>query len=441
MIKELMSTRRFAPLFWAQFFAALNDNVLKNALVIILLYGAATSHGDALVTVAGAVFIFPFFILSGLGGELADKFVKSVVARRLKFAEIFAAIFAALGFFLHSVPLLFVALGTFGTVAALFGPVKYAMLPDQLSVGELATGNALVEGATFMAILIGTIAGGQFVSGSTHMGLVSMAAVVALSLISWGFASRIPPTQPSAPDLPITANPWTSTYHLLKTLYSEQRLWDGMVIVSWFWLVGAVVLSLLPALIKDIVGGSEGVVTLCLAIFAIGIAVRLAVRRASVACASQSRAGADRRHRDGHHGPRSRLDDRQHHGRQRHSAGCVRDLLCRPAHADRLCRVRLRRRPVRGAGLCRRAGLVGAVRARPRHRRRQRAAGRLHGGRLAVRRGTSGRGAADRLDLLRPCGRKLRLGLVRDVQMGQGRRARFRLAAVSRDVPCRGARA
>ena len=271
MIKELMSTRRFAPLFWAQFFSALNDNVLKNALVIILLYGAATSHGDALVTVAGAVFIFPFFILSGLGGELADKYVKSVVARRLKFFEIFAAIFAALGFFLHSVPLLFVALGLFGTIAALFGPVKYAMLPDQLSVGELATGNALVEGATFMAILIGTIAGGQFVSGSSHMALVST-AVVALALMSWGFASRIPTTPPSAPDLPVTANPWSSTSRLLKALYAEHRLWDGMLIVSWFWLVGAVVLSLLPALVKDIVGGSEGVVTLCLAVFAIGIA-------------------------------------------------------------------------------------------------------------------------------------------------------------------------
>src|SRR5215470_133810 len=271
MIKELMSTRRFAPLFWAQFFSALNDNVLKNALVIILLYGAATSHGDALVTVAGAVFIFPFFILSGLGGELADKYVKGIVARRLKFAEIFAAIFAALGFFLHSVPLLFVALALFGIIAALFGPVKYAMLPDQLSVGELATGNALVEGATFMAILIGTIAGGQFVSGSSHMALVS-SAVVLLSLLSWGFASRIPHTTPSAPDLAVTANPWTSTLHLLKSLWADPRLWDGMVIVSWFWLVGAVVLSLLPALVKGVVGGTEGVVTLCLAVFAIGIA-------------------------------------------------------------------------------------------------------------------------------------------------------------------------
>src|SRR5882757_9815944 len=271
MIKELMSSRRFAPLFWAQFCSALNDNVLKNALVIMLLYGVATEQGPALVQLAGAIFIFPFFALSALGGELADKYVKSVVARRLKFFEIFAACFAAAGFFMHSVPLLFVALALFGIVAALFGPVKYAILPDQLSVPELATGNALVEGATFMAILIGTIAGGLFVAGASHMGWIC-AAVIGLSLLSWAFAARIPVTQPSAPELPITANPWTSTVRLLKSLYAEPRLWDGMLIVSWFWMVGAIVLSLLPALIKESVGGTEGVVTLCLAVFAIGIA-------------------------------------------------------------------------------------------------------------------------------------------------------------------------
>ena len=271
MIRQLMSSSRFAPLFWAQFCSALNDNVLKNGLVIILLYGAATVHGPTLVTVAGAVFIAPYFILSGLGGELADKYVKGVVARRLKFVEIFAAVFAAAGFFMHSLPLLFVALFMFGTVAALFGPVKYAILPDQLSVGELATGNALVEGATFLAILIGTITGGLLVSGSTHMGWVA-SAIVLLAVLSWAFASRIPHTTPSAPELPITTNPWTSTTRLLKSLYAEPRLWDGMVIVSWFWLAGSVVLSLLPTLVKDIVGGTEAVVTMCLAIFAIGIA-------------------------------------------------------------------------------------------------------------------------------------------------------------------------
>ncbi len=246
MIKQLMSSRRFAPLFWAQFCSALNDNILKNALVILILFGAASGHGDSLVTFAGAVFIFPFFVLSALGGELADKYVKSVVARRLKFAEIFAACFAAAGFFMHSVPLLFVALALFGVVAALFGPVKYGILPDQLSTGEIATGNALVEGATFLAILIGTIAGGLFVAESAHPGWVSLAVVV-LAILCWAFASRIPATTPAAPDLVITRNPWTSTVRLLKSLKAEPRLWDGMIIVSWFWLVGAVVLSLLPA--------------------------------------------------------------------------------------------------------------------------------------------------------------------------------------------------
>jgi acyl-[acyl-carrier-protein]-phospholipid O-acyltransferase/long-chain-fatty-acid--[acyl-carrier-protein] ligase len=271
MIKQLMTSQRFAPLFWAQFCSALNDNILKNALVIMILYGVASGGGETLVTLAGAVFIFPFFVLSALGGELADKYVKATVARRLKFAEIFAACFAAAGFFLHSIPLLFVALGLFGVIAALFGPVKYGILPDHLTTKELSTGNALVEGATFMAILIGTIVGGLFVSGSSHMGLIT-SSVVILAVLCWFFASRIPGTASVAPDLVITRNPWTSTKALLKTLRADRRLWDGMVIVSWFWLVGAVVLSLLPSVIKGYVGGTEGVVTLCLAIFAIGIA-------------------------------------------------------------------------------------------------------------------------------------------------------------------------
>jgi acyl-[acyl-carrier-protein]-phospholipid O-acyltransferase/long-chain-fatty-acid--[acyl-carrier-protein] ligase len=271
MFTQLMSSKRFAPLFWAQFFSALNDNFLKNALVIMILFGATTGHGDSLVTVAGAVFIFPFFVLSALGGELADKYVKATVARRLKFAEIFAACFAAAGFFLHSIPLLFVALALFGIVAALFGPVKYGILPDQLKTSELAGGNALIEGATFLAILGGTIGGGMFVSESGHAGWIA-GTVVLLSVACWLSARQIPVTVPSAPDLSITRNPWTSTLHLLKSLKAEPRLWDGMIIVSWFWLVGAVVLSLLPAVVKEKIGGSEGVVTLCLSAFAIGIA-------------------------------------------------------------------------------------------------------------------------------------------------------------------------
>ena len=174
MIKELMSSRRFAPLFWAQFCSALNDNVLKNALVIMLLYGVAAEAGRRAGDVGRrGLHLSLFHAFRRSAANSPTNTSRSIVARRLKFAEIFAAGFAAAGFFLHSVPLLFVALALFGVIAALFGPVKYAMLPDQLAVGELATGNALVEGATFMAILIGTIAGGLFVAGSSHMGWVS----------------------------------------------------------------------------------------------------------------------------------------------------------------------------------------------------------------------------------------------------------------------------
>ena len=163
MFRTLMTARRFAPLFWCQFFSAFNDNFLKNALAFLILFGIggqADAHAGVLVTLASAVFIGPFFILSGLGGQWADRYDKALMARRLKFAEIFAAGTAVLGFLLHSIPVLFVALGLFGTIAALFGPIKYGILPDHLRREELPAGNALVEAATFLAILLGTIAAG-----------------------------------------------------------------------------------------------------------------------------------------------------------------------------------------------------------------------------------------------------------------------------------------
>ena len=274
-----------------------------------------------------------------------------------------------------------------------------------------------------MAILIGTIAGGQFVSGTTHMALVST-AVVALALMSWGFASRIPTTAPSAPDLPITANPWTSTFHLLKTLYSEQRLWDGMVIVSWFWLVGAVVLSLLPALIKDVVGGSEGVVTLCLAVFAIGIAagslfaaqlshVRPNLALVPIGAIVMGIVGLDLAWAIGTTTSGNGIPPLSFAG----SFGGLRMLIDFAVFAF-------------GGGLFVVPSFA-AVQAWSAPSERAR---------VAVRRGSSGRRPADRLDLLRPCGRKLRFGLVRAFQMGQGGRARFRLAVVPDAVPGRDAR-
>ena len=245
MSSPLMTSRRFAPLFWTQFFSAFNDNFLKNALVFLILFKIGGPDAEALITLAGAIFIAPFFFLSGLGGQLADRFDKAKVAQRLKFSEIAAAGLAVLGFALHSVPILFVALFLFGTIAALFGPIKYGILPDHLKREELPAGNALVEGATFMAILLGTIAGGIAAKGGgspTSFG----ALIMLFAFLCWGASLKIPATGQAAPDLRIDVNIARSTGGLLKHLWGDPRLRWGGLVVSWFWLVGAVVLSLLP---------------------------------------------------------------------------------------------------------------------------------------------------------------------------------------------------
>lgn len=284
MLKHLMLSRRFAPIFWCQFFSALNDNVLKNALVILILFKVGGETAGAMVTLAGAVFIAPFFVLSALGGEWADKHDKARVAQRLKFAELFVAGLAGVGFYLHSVPLLMTTLGLFGVISALFGPIKYGILPDHLTPDELVSGNALVEAGTFAAILGGTVLGGIAAAGETTPHAV-VALVLMIAVLCWLSAMAIPPTGAKAPDLKITRNPWTSTRALMADVKADRRLWDGTLIVSWFWLVGAVTLSLLPTLIKQGVGGDESVVTLCLAVFAVGIAI------GSLAAAKASQAG------------------------------------------------------------------------------------------------------------------------------------------------------
>ncbi|WP_375410070.1 acyl-[ACP]--phospholipid O-acyltransferase [uncultured Methylobacterium sp.] len=276
MFRSLMTARRFAPLFWCQFFSAFNDNFLKNALAFLILFkvsqGGDGATSGMLVTLASAVFIGPFFILSGLGGQLADRYDKAVVAKRLKFAEIFAAGAAVLGFYLHSIPVLFVALGLFGAIAALFGPIKYGILPDHLKRAELPAGNALIEGATFLAILLGTIVAGL----ATAMGGDASAfgaMIMAFAVLCWLCARGIPRTGEGAPDLYVDPNIARSTRDLLRDLWSDTRLWRGSLIVSWFWLVGAVVLSLLPVMVRDSLHGSETVVTLLLAMFSVGIAL------------------------------------------------------------------------------------------------------------------------------------------------------------------------
>ena len=366
-----MTTRRFAPLFWCQFFSAFSDNFLKNALVFLLLFKLGGPKAEPLITLAAAVFIAPFFFLSGLGGELADRFDKALVAQRLKLAEIGVAAIAVAGFWLHSVPILFVALFLFGVIAALFGPIKYGILPDHLAREELPAGNALVEGATFMAILLGTIVGGLAAKDGGDP--------ASFALADDGVRAAVLGREPDNPaDRRSGARPARAReYSCLdrraaQAPADDRRLWWGAMVVSWFWLVGAVVLSLLPPLVKNVLGGTEEVVTAFLAIFSIAIAVGSGPGRLAGGWAHHPPAHADRRRAAGHLRARSRLGDmgrapaagpRRHRRRVR--------LRARLAHHDRSRRPRHRGRPFHRAVILGGAGLGGRRPARARGRRRQ----------------------------------------------------------------------
>lgn len=273
---SLLATRRFAPLFWTQLFSAFNDNFLKNALVFLILYRIGGSNAETLVTAAGGVFIAPFFFLSGLGGQLADRFDKAFMARRLKLIEIGAAGVAVIGFLMQSVPVLFGALFLFGVIAALFGPIKYGILPDHLETKELPAGNALVEGATFLAIIAGTMAGGYASSSGATPALFGI-LVMAFAALCWLSSLAIPKTGEAAPDLRIESNIFRSTSELIRELWGDARLWRTGIMVSIFWLIGAVVMSLMPALVKNGLGGSEQVASVYLTVFAVSIALGSAI--------------------------------------------------------------------------------------------------------------------------------------------------------------------
>ncbi len=275
----LLLSRRFAPLFWCQFFAAFNDNFLKTSLVFLILFSRGGADAEALITLASAVFIAPYFFFSGLGGEIADRHDKARVAQIIKFVEMFVAGLAFIGYARHSVPILFVALGGYGVLGSLFGPIKYGILPDHLPREKLPAANALVEGATFIAILVGTIVGGL---AAREAGSVAAFAVLVIgfALACWAASLFIPTTGIGAPQLKVRTNIFASTAAMLRHLRADSRLWWGAMVTSWFWLVGIVVLSLLPPLIKTLIGGDEATVTTYLAMFsiAVGIGSGLAAR-------------------------------------------------------------------------------------------------------------------------------------------------------------------
>ena len=271
MFSQLMRTRRFAPLFWCQFFSAFNDNFVRQLLAMLILFRFGAEDAGVKVTLAVAVFILPSIPLSSIGGEFADAHDKAAVARRLKLVEIFVQLIAAAGFWFSSLGLLYLALFGLGCVSALFGPIKYGILPDHLKAEELIPGNALVEAATFAAILCGLVIGGWAAAeGRSAWSVVAQLVVVAAAC--YASSLFIPATGVGAPGLVVDYNPWSATKKILRELRDDDRQWVGAAAVSWFWMVGAITLSLVPVIIKSRIGGGVEVETAITLVFAIGVA-------------------------------------------------------------------------------------------------------------------------------------------------------------------------
>lgn len=297
---QLLLARRFGPLFVTQFLGAFNDNLFKTAFIFLVTFrlraddpvGAAT-----LATVAAGVFIAPYVLFSGLAGSLADRRDKAVIARWVKVAEIVFMALGALALALESEVFCLVVLGLMGLHSTIFGPVKYAILPQHLADDELLLGTGLVEGATFVAILLGQIAGGLLSADA--------AAVVALSfaVIGW-IAARFIPSAPSDQPGPLQLNPFTTTRAALGMAFSNRSLAVATLAISWFWALGAVYTSQFVPLARNNLGGNEAVATLFLGAFSVGVALgsglvsrllrgRVSVRLAAPAGLVMALAGLD----------------------------------------------------------------------------------------------------------------------------------------------------
>lgn len=270
----LLKTRRFLPFFLTQFLGAFNDNVFKNALVTLLTFQAAswTSLSAGLIAnLAAGLFMLPFFLFSATAGQLADKYDKAYLARLVKLLEIGIIVLGGVGFALHSLPWLMGALFFLGLHSTVFGPVKYAILPQALKPEELLGGNALIEAGTFASILLGTIMGGTL---AALTGGTAWITGVSLLIATLGYVAsrKIPASSPPAPHLKVNWNPLTETWRNTRLAYQNKLVFTAIVAISWFWMYGALFLAQFPAYARDVLKGGESVVTLLLAVFTIGIA-------------------------------------------------------------------------------------------------------------------------------------------------------------------------
>ena len=269
---QLLKSRRLLPLFVTQFLGALNDNLFKTALVTLITYGDPHSSTGTRVIVAlsTALFILPYFLFSATAGQLADKFEKSGLIRYVKLWEIGVMALAAVGFYLDNTAYQLAVLFFLGVQATFFGPVKYGILPDHLATDELVGGNALIEAGTFLAILIGTIAGVHLI-GLSRGPTVVAAVLLGLALAGWVASLFIPRAVRAMPDLRINTNVITETRAIIRHANARRDIRLSIMGISWFWAVGAVYLTQLPTYAKETLGADPDVLNLFLTLFSVGI--------------------------------------------------------------------------------------------------------------------------------------------------------------------------
>lgn len=270
----LMKSRRFLPLFCVQFLGALEDNIFKNALIIFITFTLADKlsiNSSILVAMAGGVFILPYFLFSATAGQIADRHEKSFLIQCIAFAEILIMAFAITGFVFQSVTILMTVLFLTGIQSAFFGPLKYAILPQHLSVDELTGGNGLIQMGTFLAILTGTIIGGVVVAIKPY-GIYLVGTLVLCVAGSAWFASRYIPLAPASDgSLRVDWNIFRQTWYIFRHSITDRNVFIALVAISWFWFLGATYLSLVPTYTRDVLMGNELVATLLLTAFSVGI--------------------------------------------------------------------------------------------------------------------------------------------------------------------------
>ena len=275
---RLLRRRNFLPLFLTQFLNAFNDNLYKTAMVMLVTYQIYQDPTREAVfnAVAGGIFILPFFLFSALSGQLADWRDKAGIIRVVKTAEIGIMCVGGVGLYIHSIPLMLAALFAMGMHSTFFGPIKYAILPQHLEPDEVLPGTGLVEATTYIAILLGTIVGGamQGAIGDGHIPHWTIVALIlALSLLGRLTAAFVPAAPPQVANETIDLHVVRSSIRLVSATMHSRPLFLAIVSISFFWAMGTILAAQFPPLVKNVLRADEGVATLMLAIFSVGVAI------------------------------------------------------------------------------------------------------------------------------------------------------------------------